>query len=340
MSLKEKLSALKRWLLIGSGAIAILCASAVGVHFALQEHSKPASEHGDGQGAEGSGEAHPVAGHGDGHHPKGSSQHHASADEAAHEGHGSGEHAASAGQTGGFFSVIYHALVSTQHKADEIKRASLENERLRLENMNLRKWGEQIRFECTASEAERGTKLRSTKLSEETGVRVGRILASIPYQPPAHLLPPQLHTLAVAYLKAGENEKAAVIFTFLTGMEDNEPFRTSRNYLMTAVSWYRLDHLQLADQYLDLAIQSQEEDEAAYPYQAQARLWRAVVAERLKDHRRSQKWLKELVDHHPKSVEASWVNPNAETARVPAGRKAHKKAADHHGEGKHENPSH
>ncbi|MEK6580303.1 MAG: hypothetical protein AABZ55_13845, partial [Bdellovibrionota bacterium] len=43
-------------------------------------------------------------------------------------------------------------------------------------------------------------------------------------------------------------------------------------------------------------------------YQAQARLWKALTASRVAKHKDAQEWLKDLVDHHPHSMEAGWVN--------------------------------
>ena len=41
---------------------------------------------------------------------------------------------------------------------------------------------------------------------------------------------------------------------------------------------------------------------------AHARLWKALTSSRTNKHTQSQFWLTELIDHHPLSLEASWVN--------------------------------
>lgn len=148
------------------------------------------------------------------------------------------------------------------------------------------------------------------KLNEETGARVGRILAGIDYRPPGHLLPDQLNTLALSYFRAGENEKSAVLFTFLTGLEENQTYKTPKHYLLTGVSWYRLDHYRAADEYFDkvLAVEAAPE---VLQYHAQARLWKALTAEKTQKRSRAQHFLRELVDHHPRSMEAAWVNPHS-----------------------------
>src|SRR5690606_8426762 len=143
-------------------------------------------------------------------------------------------------------SVTY-AVEDVQTKVDELKRADEENRRLRLENANLRRWAESLRFNCSYGDARGQSEEIGLRLAKETGMRVGRALASIPYSLPAHLLPSQLFTLAASYFKAGENEKAAVILTYLTGLDDDDSYKNARNYLMTGVAWYRVEHLKLAD---------------------------------------------------------------------------------------------
>jgi tetratricopeptide (TPR) repeat protein len=136
---------------------------------------------------------------------------------------------------------------------------------------------------------------------------VGRDLASIQYRVPTNLVPGQLYTLGVSYFKGREDEKAAVIFTFLTGMDDNDSFRNPRNYMLTGIAWYRLDNFATADRYFDRALKAPEAPENLQVL-AQARLWKALTSQRLTKHTQAQFWLTELVDHHPLSLEASWIN--------------------------------
>jgi tetratricopeptide (TPR) repeat protein len=199
---------------------------------------------------------------------------------------------------------------------DMIRHAEVENERLTLENANLRLRTEGLQFDCQARDMANHTRDEELKLNEETGARVGRTLASIAYRPPVHLLPPQLYTLGMSYFKAGEDEKAAVIFTFLTGMDENDTYKSPKNYLLTGVAWYKLDNFELADKYFAKVLESRESPDNL-PFHAQARLWRGLSAERMNRHSRAQAWLQELVDHHPHSMEAAWVNAK-EAKRVPS----------------------
>jgi hypothetical protein len=207
----------------------------------------------------------------------------------------------------------YHDV---QVKVDMIRTAVQDNERLRLENANLRLRAESLQFDCTNREAANRTRELELQLDKETGARVGRTLASIHYTAPTHLLPPQLYTLGVSYFKGREDEKAAVILTYLTGLEENDSFKTPKNYLMTGVTWYRLDNFELADQYFAKVLQAPESPENL-SYHAQARLWRGLASERMNKHTKAQFWLRDLIDHHPHSTEAEWVN-SREAERAPS----------------------
>ena len=209
------------------------------------------------------------------------------------------------------------SLEMFQQKVESISHALEENERLKLENANLRNWSETLRFNCAASDARSQTQKIGLRLTQETGRIVGRTLASINYRPPSHLLPPQLYVLAASYFKGEEFEKSAVILTFLTGLEDNKAYKTAKNYVLTAVSWYRLDHFKLADEYFDYVLQFPAVPENLQ-YQAQARLWKSLIAKRSGQTELSQHWLHELIDHHPHSMEAVWVNSMGAEDREPA----------------------
>lgn len=209
------------------------------------------------------------------------------------------------------------AWLETRKKMREIRSALEENEKLRIENAALQIKAESLKFDCTYKEATHKTHESGVVLTKETGSKVGRSLSSITYTPPTHLLPPQLYVLGVSYFKAKEDEKAAVILTFLTALEENDAYKTAKNYLMTGVSWYRLDNFEVADQYFAKAIGTKDMPENL-PYQAQSRLWRGLVAQTLSQRSKAQFWLRDLIDHHPHSVEAGWVNPNKEAHRVPA----------------------
>ncbi len=203
------------------------------------------------------------------------------------------------------------------YKVKELSHADEENRRLVSENANLRRWVEEIRFECSRNSAEKETQTTGVKLAVETGARLGMALNSIDYRPPSNLLPEQLFTLAVSYFKAEEYEKAAVLFSYLTGMDEDTSFKTPSNYLLTGVSWYRLNHFKLADEFLDKVLSSPAA-EGTQEFKAQATLWKALVAQKTDQYRVAQQWLVRLVDRFPRRLEARWVNPELDPSRTPA----------------------
>ncbi|MBY0471716.1 hypothetical protein K2X30_11170 [bacterium] len=213
------------------------------------------------------------------------------------------------------------AFIDIQTKADRLLRAERENEELRLQNSNLKIQAESLQYACSQKEAAKKVRELRIRISRETGSAVGRTLATIDYRPPNHLLPAQLYTLGLGYLKEGDDEKAAVIFTFLTGTEEAHSFKRPQDYLLTGVAWYRLENFELADQYFarTMTAKGGTADEARKAH-AQARLWRALVANQQDKKSKVQYWLVDLVDHHPHSMEAAWVNSSGsrEAGRVPS----------------------
>lgn len=207
------------------------------------------------------------------------------------------------------------AWTSTQQKVDTLKHLDEENAKLELENAHLRLTLESGRFECSSLKAEKSTQTFENKLHHDTGMKTGRTLASISYKVPTDLSDIQLFQLANGYFAHRDDEKAAVIFSFLTGLEDDNTFKTAPGYLKTGITWYRLDNMELADFYFEkvakFSFSSQTQS-----YINQARLWRGIVAERLGDHKKSQGILREIMDHNPHSTEAAWINRDA--VRAPA----------------------
>ncbi|MGZ3689115.1 MAG: hypothetical protein ACXWP5_12540 [Bdellovibrionota bacterium] len=206
------------------------------------------------------------------------------------------------------YGAVYNQTLATlQEKVEALRKSEEENGRLRLQNAALGVQLEASQFECHTRNSAKATKDYELKLSKETGTRAGRVLASMSYHAPSRLLPSQLYVLAVSFMKAREDEKAAVILTQLTGMEDADTYKTSKNYMLTGISWYRLENFKLASEYFDLSLKLPETAESV-AYQAQSRLWKALIAKKMKREGDVQHWLRELIDHHPHSMEAAWVN--------------------------------
>ena len=168
-------------------------------------------------------------------------------------------------------------------------------------------------------------------LSQETNSAIGRTLASINYKPPTHMLPANLFNLAMSYFTSGQpedTEKVAVILTLLTNLEANDTYKSARDYLMTGVAWYRLDNFALAREYFDRILKTPKAPENEELH-AQARLWNGITSERSFKHGASQEWLKDLMNHHPHSQEAKWVNVLEEEASDAASAAATTKSEHH-----------
>lgn len=316
----EKLKGLRtnRKLMIGAGAgIGAVLVLAVGVKVGMSTKSHPEATAAHGSNGKDHAKAeHGKSGHGNSEHAKdGHAKDGHAKDEHAKDGHAKAEHVKA---EPGILSMhtLNEAMKSVAEKARELARADEENTRLKLENANLRLKLESMKFDCHAQDAQAQTQANELKLDKQTGSRLGRTLASIGYKMPSHLLPNQLYTLAVSYFKAREDEKAAVILTFLTGMENDDSYRSAKNLLMTGIAWYRVDNLAIADEYFEKALKSDD----IHENRGQALLWKALAAERLGKHGKSQEWLREVLNLNPHSTEAAWINHPDRTRRKEASR--------------------
>ncbi len=211
----------------------------------------------------------------------------------------------------------WEAISSSTHRVQarvhELASLHEEVERLRLENAHWKLQVESSQFECQAKSAQTRTQDLGKKLAESAGSKVARTIASIDYKPPTHLEPKELLALGTAYFSKREDEKAAMIFSLLLEQEAPNPWRTPKNMMMAAVTWYRLDHDRQADAYFDEVIKAPDQADNL-PFKAQARLWKGLVAKRHGKPIKAQYWLKELLEFHPHSIETTWVNASGEGA--------------------------
>lgn len=200
-----------------------------------------------------------------------------------------------------------------QNKIEHIQQVDEENERLRLENAHLRVVLEAQRYENYQERAQSTTKALEWKLAKDTGDKAGRTPISIGYRVPNDLLPYQLYTLATSYFKNGENEKAAVIFHFLNNLDGDDTYKTPQNILLEAIAWYRVQNYELAEIQLEQVEHFTHGNNTllSRTLKRQALLWSGLVAEKTGKHLKSQNLLREVLDHAPRSLEASWVNRKA-----------------------------
>ena len=113
------------------------------------------------------------------------------------------------------------------------------------------------------------------------------------------------------------DEKAVSIFSFLTELDSDNTYRTAEMYLLTAISWYRLDNFKNSSEYLDRVLGGTPGKEQER-HIIQAKLWKALVAKKLKNRSDIEKWIQSTVESHPHSKEARWVNPQGSRERKPA----------------------
>ena len=157
-------------------------------------------------------------------------------------------------------------------------------------------------------------------------MKVGRALATIDFQIPASLQPTQLHTLAVSYFRADDFEKSAVILGHLTHLETGQ-YRSAQDLVMTGVSFYKIDLVNLAREYFEQVVKLKSETHLL-PYQAQARLWMALSYKKQGEPKKAQYWLGQLMDHHPHSKEAAWVNSKEGQRAVASSAAAHEEKSE------------
>ena len=127
--------------------------------------------------------------------------------------------------------------------------------------------------------------------------------------------PAQLLTLALSYLQAHAYEKAATLLTHLLTEPAFEAYRQPRNYLLMGLAWYHLENFKLADTAFSEALRLSEDAPSVSALGAEAKLWRALVASRLRKNMQAQFWLSEIADQAPRSRSMTLINPTrAETS--------------------------
>lgn len=215
------------------------------------------------------------------------------------------------GSVGDLIQTYVKVWGDLQEKIEGIKKIQEENIQLRKENAKLKIELESTRFQKSVKKNVRFTHENEKMLRFKTGSKVGAALESLNYQYPKKLAAPQLFTLGVSYLKAHENEKVAAIFSALASgdpdVEGSSEYQTAPHYLVAGIAWYRLENYFMANYYFNEVLKQPEQANILH-YLAQARLWKAHTSYQLKKKEKVQYWLKELVDHHPYSKEAAWVN--------------------------------
>lgn len=217
----------------------------------------------------------------------------------------------------GIVHAMSEAASSIHRKVVDLNRAVDENVSLRIENAQLHRQIEMKAFDRQVAESKKLTDEKTVELVKKGGSPVARLIENIRFEIPKSVSVSNLFTLAASYIRAEEYEKAAKILHYLVYEQGNAGYQTAQNMLLLGVVLYQLDHYEGADQQFSLVLKT-EANESNLKYQAQARLWKALVAEKTHRVAKAQYWMRDLVDHHPKSIEASWVNSDQRPVRVPA----------------------
>lgn len=215
----------------------------------------------------------------------------------------------------------WHFIGGIKWKVEQIYQLEEENSRFKLENAELRESLENLQFHRLVQKNLQLTQEASSRVSEKTGSKGGQTLEGIAYRPPENLLPFQLYTLGIAYLKDEEYEKAAVVFTQFFEKDKltkytkvDSSIQMTKALLAAGVAWYRLNNFVLADDYFTQALKKSQQEEKSKQVQSQVRLWKALVSEKLKKGVHVKYWLNELFEHHPKSEEAALINSKINSA--------------------------
>jgi len=187
------------------------------------------------------------------------------------------------------------AWKSARNKLSYLENRERENLQLRLENAQLRIQLETSQYKSDSEMAQRNA------LNAQKGMSYFR------YKIPDKLAPLQLYHLSLYYFTHREYEKAAVIFTHLTEEGKKKVYRTAKNLLIAGLIYYKLKKYTQADAYFEAVLGLPSNFETVR-YQAQARLWKALIAQVFKNLTQVQYWLNQLMIHHPRSQEVKWVN--------------------------------
>lgn len=223
---------------------------------------------------------------------------------------------------------VIHAIDNVQKKAQELAESHAENEVLRKENQYLRLELGVDNNEKRSLASERKTKEIGLQLEKETGLKTGRVVETLKYKVPPNLLPQNLYLLGLTYLRDGKNEAAAAIFHFLMNGSDGKTYQTPTNFVLAAIAWFRVDHVDLAESYLDSVLKlSPDSGDEVMRLQAVSRMWMAAIEKKRGNEKLSKKWLHEILDFHPKSLEARWINGIETPGRSLAGEE--EKEEDH-----------
>lgn len=215
---------------------------------------------------------------------------------------------------------VIHAIESVQNKVKVLAESHAENDVLKKENQYLRLELGLKNYDIRSLASEAKTNSIGLELEKETGLKTGRVVETLKYKIPPNLLPQNLYLLGLTYLRDGKSEAAAAIFHFLMNGSDGKTYQTPTNFILSAISWFQVDHLELAESYFSAVLKlSPDSNEEILRLHAVARVWMAAIEKKRGHSAKANRWLHEVLDFHPKSLEARWVNGLENPGRSLAG---------------------
>ena len=223
----------------------------------------------------------------------------------------------------GTYRKHYHHFFDT---ISNLATADSRHESLMKELASLQKELEVANEKNTEIDGRKETQEIASRIKAEAGSAVARVPDDIEYTIPAYLLPNQLMVLGMEYFRTHDYEKSAVIFHSLVHLKDEAGYQRSENYLMSAISWYKLKHYEMAADNLKMAQNHAEPGSVLY---RESLLWQAMLEHSLGNKNQEQKVLTKLISLYPQSPEVAMVNKQMNpTARMPAAASEKEKPKD------------
>lgn len=205
----------------------------------------------------------------------------------------------------GIIGTYQHRFFDFFGKMKDLEALDRENHELNQRVAILERDFELERTRNASAEMKEITSELSDRLRDEAGNELARVLASIQYQAPTHLLPHQQYALALGYFRKQEYEQAAVIFNNLLNLQDDTSYQRGDVQLLTAITWYHLKHLKLATHYLRSVVKGANTNTSLY---RTAFIWQAILAKAEGKNAEAQHLLTTALARFPHAPEAEWIN--------------------------------
>jgi tetratricopeptide (TPR) repeat protein len=225
----------------------------------------------------------------------------------------------------GLVATTLHKWHSIQEKVKAFEGLETENQQLTLENAKLEAKLFELEQKVTSGKSESKTRTVASQ-AKKLGATTSVAPEAIGYQVPDYLLPHQLFVLGIQYLEEGSFERSSKVFEYLATRSHEKQIPLARLWMLAGISWFKVKNYQKSNQYFDQILKDKMGVKSPDGYYAQAKLWKALVAERLNKKDQAQAMMLDLLEKHPYSKEVEWVNK----AKAQIGGKRAPSSDDHH----------